>query len=84
MQVITFSKAAKNFILDAFGKEENREKLMIVEKDTKEPVFTDHGETVAFEEFAGIRKGSEIYIKSDIASLIEFYESTRLWDSGKP
>jgi hypothetical protein len=60
--------------LDAFGK--TIENGFIVEK-TKigQKVLTPRGEEIKVTEFAGVRKGSAIFLKSDIVSLVEAAES---------
>jgi len=68
--IITFDKKFRDFILDAFGKK--IKDGIIVEKDSETPALTTTGETVAPNELAGIKHGSEIFIKNDITSLIEF------------
>ncbi len=84
-KIITFNESAKEFILDCFGKEVDKEGY-IVEKDTKEAVLTPDGEPLELEEFAGIRKGSQIFFKSDIFSIIDLVDFMRregIWTSGK-
>lgn len=69
--VITFDKSAKKQILEFFDKVVDQEGY-IVEKDNHSlKVLSADGQPITFEEFAGIRKGSEIYIKSDFNSLID-------------
>jgi hypothetical protein len=64
----------KKFILSAFNKTVD-ENNFIIENDTKEKVLTQNGEEIQLNEFAGLKKGSEIYIKSDLPSLFELAES---------
>jgi hypothetical protein len=68
--VITFDKEFKPVILEAF--EKKIKGGIIVERDSEAPALTTNGEVVAAKEFAGIKHGSEIFIKNDITSLIEF------------
>lgn len=75
MQVITFEKNFQNQILDLFDKKVKSN--VIVEKKTEEPVLTEGGKTVSETEFAGIRNGSEIFIKNDISSLINYAKKKR-------
>ncbi len=75
MQVITFEKKFQNQVLDFFDKKINND--VIVEKKTGEPVLTESGKTVSETEFAGIRNGSEIFIKNDIGSLINYAKKNR-------
>jgi hypothetical protein len=69
-----FESSAKKFILSAFGKTVDQEKFIVEQTDANQRVLTPTGEEIRLSQFAGIRKGSEIYIKSDIASLIEASE----------
>ena len=71
---ISFDGSAKKFVLGAFGKTLDQEKFVVEQSNPSQRVLTPKGEEVRFYQFAGIRKGSEIYIKSDIASLIEASE----------
>ncbi|MCL5100584.1 MAG: hypothetical protein M1122_01345 [Candidatus Marsarchaeota archaeon] len=75
MQVITFEKNFQNQILDLFDKKVKSS--VIVEKKTEEPVLTESGKIVSETEFAGIRNGSEIFIKNDISSLINYAKKKR-------
>lgn len=70
MKTIIFDTAFKQDILSAFGKQ--IKEGIIVEKETGIPVLTAKGEVINKNEFAGVKKGSELYLKNDIASLIEF------------
>lgn len=68
---ILFDISAREEILDAFDKKID-EKGYIVEKSKPEQkVLTTDGDEIEAKKFAGIRKGSEIFIRSDLNSLIE-------------
>lgn len=71
---ITFHKDIARNILGAFGKSLDSENYLI-DKRTHERVLSPKGEEINIKEFGGIVNGSEIYLKSDIASLIEFVEA---------
>ncbi|MEK7497649.1 MAG: hypothetical protein AAB656_01890 [Patescibacteria group bacterium] len=71
---IIFDKSLAPAILNAFGKAVSEEGL-IFDKSTKKLIFTPEGEEIHKEEFAGIIPGSEIYLKSDIVSLIKYVEN---------
>ena len=74
-KVIIFEKSVKKEILDLFDKTIDNEGF-IVEKDNPiEKVITPDGEELELENFAGIRKGSEIFIKSDLNSLISLADT---------
>ncbi|MEK7513603.1 MAG: hypothetical protein AAB580_01815 [Patescibacteria group bacterium] len=75
-KVFTFHKSIGFNILSAFGKRIDGDGL-IVDNKTGERILSRNGEEVNIKEFAGITKGSKIYLKSDIPSLIEFVESGR-------
>ncbi len=67
---LTFERPCRRFVLDAFNKSVVDD--YIVEKDTPDHrVLTERGSEIKQTQFAGVRKGSEIYIKAnDIDSLI--------------
>lgn len=72
--VITFDFESKRKILSFFGKTINEDGYLIEEDDPDQRVITPDGDDITLDEFAGIRKGSEIYIKSDLPSLIELID----------
>lgn len=67
-KIITFEDSAKKQILSFFDKTVD-EGFIVEKEDTTQKVITPDGEEVTLEEFAGITKGSEIFIKSDLPSL---------------
>lgn len=73
-KVITFSNEAKKNILSFFDKTIDEEGY-IIEKDSKQRILSSDGEPLEFDNFAGIKKGSLVFIKSDINSLIELVDS---------
>jgi hypothetical protein len=71
---IIFDDSARDFVLDAFGK--SVKNGFIVEKSTPAVrVITPRGEEIPLDEFAGVRKGSVVFVKSDIVSLVEIAEA---------
>lgn len=68
---LTFDRSAAPFVLDVFDKTVDAEKYVVEKSDTNQRVLTPKGEEIRMGEFAGVRKGSEIFIKSDIDSLID-------------
>lgn len=68
---ITFDKGSRDFILDAFGKCVNEDGFIADKKDPTQKVLTPRGEEIKASEFIGVRKGSTIFVKSDIVSIVE-------------
>ena len=74
---LTFSRPAARFVLDAFGKTVDKEKYLVEKSNPRQRVLTPQGAEVRLGQFAGIRKGSEIIITSDIAALISAADAIR-------
>lgn len=70
MTKITFTRTAQDFILDAFDKTKDSEGYLVEKSNLNQRVLTKDGEEISEDHFAGIRKGSQIYIKSDLVSLM--------------
>jgi hypothetical protein len=73
---IIFGDSARDFVLDAFGKTA-KDGFIVEKSDPTQKVLTPRGEEIPLDEFAGIRKGSAIFVKNDIVSLVEAAESMR-------
>jgi hypothetical protein len=71
---VSFDAGARDFILDAFGKAV-RDGFIVEKSKPDQKVITPRGEDVPVEEFAGVRKGSVVFVKSDIVSLVEVAEA---------
>lgn len=71
---VTFDKSLKREILEIFDKTTNEEGMIVEKSNTSQKVITPDGEEIQFGEFAGVAKGSEVFIKSDLVSLIRFSE----------
>ncbi len=71
MEKITFEKSASEFVLDAFGKKIDPDGYIVERQEPKQFVLTPDAEKIKLEEFGGIRRGSEIFIKNDLMSLID-------------
>jgi len=67
---ITFDEDSKRDVLDLFGKDVDAEG-MLIEKGKEQRVLTKEGEEISLDEWGGITKGSEAYVKSDIVSLLD-------------
>ncbi len=68
---IAFSKEAKKDVLELYDKTIDDEGFIVEKKNPTQKVLTPKGEEIHISEWAGIRKGSEAFIKSDVFSLIE-------------
>lgn len=70
---LLFSEKALPLILEAFGKgiDENG---LIIERSSGEVVLTPEGEELEAKRFGGLIKGSEIFIKDDLYSIINLAE----------
>ena len=75
MKTIAFDDKSKNIILQLFNKAID-EQGYIFDIKTGVRVLTPQGEEVLGRDFAGIRKGSEIFITKDLPSLIQFASNT--------
>jgi hypothetical protein len=73
--VITFDSASRKEILSFFGKTVDDEGYIVEVDNPSQRVITPDHEEIKEDEFAGIRKGSEIYIKSNLPSLIMLVDS---------
>ncbi|MBI3317916.1 MAG: hypothetical protein HYZ90_02040 [Candidatus Omnitrophica bacterium] len=70
-ETITFDKAAKHYILEAFGLGLDKEGYIVERDNPSQKVLTVDGDEITEGEFAGIKKGSLLFFKSDLPSLIE-------------
>lgn len=68
---ITFSETAKSDILALYHKCLDDEGFIVEEDNPKQRVLTPKGEEIHIDEWAGVTKGSEAFVKRDIFSLIE-------------
>ena len=67
---IRFDESAKEDMLKLFGKETDNEGF-IVECDNQEHrVLTPYGEEIQLEDWGGVKRGSEAFIKKDVFSLV--------------
>lgn len=75
--MITFSKSATDFILNTFDKAVDEKGLIIEKNKPSQRVLAPDGQEIHVSEFAGIKKGSEVFIKSDLVSLIKLFDCLR-------
>jgi len=69
--VIIFDEESKLKILEIMGKVIDSDGFIVEKSDNTQRVLTKDGEEIKLSEFAGVRKGSEIFIKNDINSILE-------------
>ena len=67
---ITFDKKAKQEILDLLDKTVDGEGLIVEKDNPAQKVLTFDGEEISVEEFGGVQKGSEVFIKNNLVSLL--------------
>lgn len=67
---ITFDKSAKEEILDCLNKKVSKNNLIVEKGNPEQSVLTFEGEELTLEEFGGVQKGSEVFIKNDLVSLM--------------
>jgi len=70
---LSFTEKALPLILEAFGKSINKDGI-IIETKTGEPVLTPDGEEIEAAHFGGMKKGSEIFLKDDLYSIMNLAE----------
>lgn len=74
---IRFDDSAKEDMLKLFGKEVDKEGFIVETDNTEHRVLTPYGEEIQFEDWGGVRKGSEAFIKKDIFSLMRLAKEMR-------
>lgn len=75
MKQILFTDSTKDFVLNAFDKSVDEEGYVIEKRNPTQRVLTPDGMDVSKKQFGGIKKGSEIYIRRDLVSLINLLDS---------
>lgn len=67
---VSFDSSSKEFILSALDKSIDSEGY-IIESSTGERVLAQDGEALLVDEWGGIRKGSEIFFRKDLPSVLD-------------
>ena len=75
MSTVTFDKSAKKFILDSFNKSIDDNDFIVERDNPSKKVISLDGQEIKSTELGGIKKGSEIYLKSDFISIIKFLDT---------
>lgn len=70
--IVTFDEAFKKDVLEMFDKAVDDDNFIVEASNPTQKVLTPNGEDIRLKEFVGIKKGSEIFIKGDLISLIDF------------
>lgn len=66
-----FDESAKKDILELYDKTLDEEGFIVEKENIRQRVLTPKGEEIHINDWAGIVKGSEAFVKSDAFSLIE-------------
>lgn len=69
---LTFDDSVRKEILNTFNKDINEEGIIIEKDNPSQKVLSIDGEEISADEFGGIKKGSEVFIKNDLISLMRF------------
>lgn len=75
--MITFDKSVREFIFDTFDKTLDKEGFLVEKDNLNQKVLTPEGLEIKEDEFGGVKKGSEVYIKSDLPSIIKLSDSLK-------
>ena len=67
---LIFEPSLREEILRFFDKEINDAGIIVEKNNPSQPVLSIDGQEVKINEFGGIKKGSEVFIKNDIVSLM--------------
>lgn len=68
---ITFDKSVKKDILRFLNKSVNNEGLIVENQNPDQKVLAfDDGNEVNIDDFGGVKKGSEVFIKNNLISLM--------------
>jgi len=68
---IVFDDSSKDSVLDLFGKTVDSDGFIVEKENEAQRVLTKEGQEIMSEEWAGVMKSSEEFVKSDTLSLIE-------------
>ena len=68
--LLTFDESMKKEVLSIFNKTLDGEGFIVEKDNPAQRVLSEDGQEVNIKEFGGIKKGSEIFIKNDLISLM--------------
>ena len=69
---LTFDDSAKEEVLDFIEKAVDAQGFIVEKSNVAQRVLTFDGEEIHKKEFGGVKKGSEVFIKNDLVSLMRF------------
>lgn len=70
MKTITFDSSVREDVLKGFDKKVNKDGIIVEQSNPEQKVLAQDGEEVNIQQFAGVRRGSQIFIKSDLPSIL--------------
>jgi len=74
---VTFDSDSKNYVLDILGKTVDMNNYIVEKNDPSQHVFSPNGEPVTLDDFAGVIKGSLVFVKKDLPSIIELADKLK-------
>ena len=75
-KLILFDQSSQDRLFEVIGKTFDSEGFMVEKSDTTQRVLTKRGEELKKDEFAGVKTGSEEFIKNDLPSLLDLADSS--------
>lgn len=73
---LTFDESAAEFIIESFGKTTDGEGY-IVDPERDERETTPEGNEIHIDDFAGVEKGSQLFLDDDFTTLVEHVKRRR-------
>jgi hypothetical protein len=73
---ITYDHTIKDQVIKSLGLKKNEDGFLVYVK-TNEPILDDDMQQIKYKQFAGVKKGSIHYYKSDLPSLIALSKMIR-------
>jgi len=76
-KIITFDNSAKTKILESFNMTINQNGYIVEKDNPLKIVISPEGDPLELKKFAGIKKGSLVFMRSDITSLINLSDALK-------
>lgn len=77
-ELVIFDEASQDKLFEVMGKTFDSDNFIVEKSDPSQRVLTKSGEELKKEEFAGVKTGSEEFIKNDLPSLLDLADSSEL------